>query len=78
MGTICKDANMYRPDKYNRLVKVVQAGHYPKQGFVRMSDGSMRRVDYSCGEYHPIRTHYRANNQRPSRKAHNIAIRSKH
>lgn len=78
MGTINKEANMYRQSKKGVYVKTVEAGKFAKDNVIKMADGSTRHQDLSHAEYHPRITHYRANNQRPARKAHNIAIRSKH
>lgn len=77
MGTISKAANMYRQNKKKVYEKTVEAGHYIKENEVKMADGLIRHVDLSRGEYHPRKTHYRANNQRPARKRHNIALHSK-
>ena len=77
MGTINKSATMYRQNKNGEYVKTVEVGHYAKDNVVRMGDGSIRHVNLAHGEYHPRVSHYKANNQRPARKAHNIALHSK-
>lgn len=78
MGTINKSANMYRQRKNGVYVKTVEAGQFAKDKMIKMDDGSTCHQDLPHAEYHPRVTHYRANNQRPAQKAHNIAIRSKH
>jgi hypothetical protein len=74
MGTINRAANLYRQNNKRVIEKVTENGHYAKENRVHLADGTVGFVDLSQGEYHPRRTRYNRNNQRPAAKRRNIRL----
>lgn len=74
MGTINRAANLYRQNNKREYEKKIECGHYAKENRRSLADGSVGIVDLSQGEYHPRRTRYNHNNQRPAAKRRNIRL----